>query len=293
VDLPALAHELGALTGLPVAPQPQTRLKGGSLSQCFAWEAGRQRLFVKVAAAEGLPALDAEAQGLAELSATHAVRVPRVLARGTAGAATFLALEWIESGAADARCEARLGAGLAALHGHQAARCGYGQDNFIGATPQDNGWMADWPDFFRERRLRPQLALAAQRGFAAEVGCGERLLAAVPALLSGRAVRPSLLHGDLWGGNWLAAASGEPVLIDPAVYYGDAEADLAMTALFGGFGSAFYGAYQSVCPRCPGWAVRADLYNLYHVLNHANLFGGGYVQEARAVMERLLAEARG
>jgi protein-ribulosamine 3-kinase len=175
MDLPALAHELGALTGLPVAPQPQTRLKGGSLSQCFAWEAGRQRLFVKVAAAEGLPALDAEAQGLAELSATHAVRVPRVLARGTAGAAAFLALEWIESGAADARCEARLGAGLAALHGHRAARCGYGQDNFIGATPQDNGWMADWPDFFRERRLRPQLALAAQRGFAAEVGCGERL----------------------------------------------------------------------------------------------------------------------
>jgi protein-ribulosamine 3-kinase len=293
MDPAALARELGALTGLAVAPQPRARLQRGSVAECYAWEAGRERLFVKVAAPGAFPALAAEAQGLAELSATHTLRVPRVLAHGTAGTAAFLALEWIEPVAADDACEARLGAGLAALHGHHAARCGYGHDNYIGATPQGNGWLADWPAFFSERRLRPQLALAAGRGFAAELSCGERLLAAVPALLAGREVRPSLLHGDLWGGNWLAAASGEPVLIDPAVYYGDREADLAMTSLFGGFGGAFYRAYESVSPRSPGWAVRADLYNLYHVLNHANLFGGGYAQEARAVMARLLAEVHG
>jgi protein-ribulosamine 3-kinase len=293
MDPAALARELGVLTGLPVAPQPRTRLRGGSVAACYAWDAGTARIFVKVAGRSELPALAAEARGLAELDATLTLRVPRVLAHGTAAEAAFLALEWIEAVAADARCETRLGAGLAALHAHRATRCGYDQDNYIGATPQENGWVAKWPAFFAERRLRPQLTLAAQRGFASEVACGERLLAVVPALLAGHAVRPSLLHGDLWGGNWLATAGGEPVLIDPAVYYGDPEADLAMTALFGGFGSAFYRAYEAVCPRAPGWAMRADLYNLYHLLNHANLFGGGYAQEARAVIERLLAEARG
>jgi len=154
------------------------------------------------------------------------------------------------------------------------------------------GWTTG-PFFFRERRLRPQLALAGQRGFAAELSCGERLLEAVPALLAGRDTPASLLHGDLWGGNWLASLNGEPVLIDPAVYYGDREADLAMTRLFGGFSAAFYSAYEAAAPQAPGWQVRADLYNLYHLLNHANLFGGGYAQEARALMERLLAEVRG
>ena len=293
MDLAAVARELGALTGLAVAPQPQARLSGGSTGQCYTWEAGTQRMFVKLAGRTRLAALAAEAHGLAELSATHTVKVPRVLARGSTAEAAFLALEWIEAVAPDARCETRLGAGLAALHAHHAARCGFFHDNFIGATPQRNGWMDDWAAFFRERRLRPQLALAAARDFAAEVSCGERLLEAVPALLAGREAPASLLHGDLWGGNWLASSSGEPVLIDPAVYYGDREADLAMTRLFGGFSVAFYRAYEAAAPQAPGWQVRADLYNLYHVLNHANLFGGGYAQEARAVMERLLAEVRG
>jgi fructosamine-3-kinase len=293
MDLAAVAHELGALIGVAVAAQPQARLRGGSTGQCYAWEAGTQRIFVKLAAPAGLAAVAAEAQGLAELASTHTLKVPRVLARGATSEAAFLALEWIDAVPADARCEARLGAGLAALHGYTATRCGYSHDNFVGATPQGNAWMDDWAAFFRERRLRPQLALAAQRGFAAEVRCGERLLEAVPALLDGRAAPASLLHGDLWGGNWLASSSGEPLLIDPAVYYGDPEADLAMTTLFGGFSAAFYRAYEAAAPRAPGWQVRADLYNLYHVLNHANLFGGGYAQEARALMERLLAEARG
>jgi fructosamine-3-kinase len=114
----------------------------------------------------------------------------------------------------------------------------------------------------------------------------------VPVLLAGHRPAASLLHGDLWGGNWLAALSGEPVLIDPAVYYGDRETDLAMTRLFGGFGERFYQAYQAAAPLAPAAQRRAELYNLYHVLNHANLFGGGYARQARAIIERLLAQAR-
>jgi fructosamine-3-kinase len=293
MDLAAIARELAALTGVAVAPQPQAQLKGGSISHCYAWHAGTQCMFVKLAGSAGSASLAAEAQGLAELAAARALKVPRVLAHGAAAGTAFLALEWIAAVAPDARCEARLGAGLAALHGQHAARFGYGHDNFIGATPQENAWMDDWATFFREQRLRPQLARAAQRGFAAEVSGAERLLEVVPALLAGRTAAASLLHGDLWGGNWLAGEDGEPVLIDPAVYYGDREADLAMTTLFGGFGAAFYRAYEACAPRAPGWQVRTDLYNLYHVLNHANLFGGGYAHEARAMMERLLAETRG
>src|SRR5438132_524135 len=141
-------------------------------------------------------------------------------------------------------------------------------------------------------KLAP-LERAAAHGFAElPAAAGERLLESVPVLLAAHRPAASLLHGDLWGGNWLASASGEPVLIDPAVYYGDRETDLAMTRLFGGFGERFYQAYQAAAPLAPAWEARAELYNLYHVLNHANLFGGGYARQARAMIERLLAQVR-
>jgi fructosamine-3-kinase len=167
------------------------------------------------------------------------------------------------------------------------------RDNTIGRTPQVNAASEDWAEFFRERRLRPQLQMAAVHGFAdLPAAAGERLLESVQGLLAGHRPSASLLHGDLWGGNWLAALSGEPVLIDPAVYYGDRETDLAMTRLFGGFGERFYQAYQAAAPLVFGWQARAELYNLYHVLNHANLFGGGYARQARDMIEHLLAPAR-
>jgi len=246
-------------------------------------------MFVKLAASASQPAFAAEADGLRELCQARSLRVPEVLATGIAGSTAFLALEWIEPGRADEACERRLGEGLAALHSVSAPRFGWWRDNTIGRTPQANEWSEDWVEFFRERRLRPQLALAARHGLAALAEPGERLLAALPALLAGHAPRCSLLHGDLWGGNWLSSAAGEPVLVDPAVYYGDRETDLAMTRLFGGFGAAFYRAYESAAPLPAGAELRAQLYNLYHVLNHANLFGGGYAREARDLIERLLA----
>jgi fructosamine-3-kinase len=220
--------------------------------------------------------------------------VPRVLACGTAGQSAFLALEWIESRPAGRTAEHKLGEQLAAQHLVTAAEFGFASDNFIGSTPQPNGRMSDWAEFFRERRLRHQLVLAAENGFTALLEhAGARLLESLPALLAGHQPQASLLHGDLWAGNWLADEQSEPLLFDPAVYYGDREADLAMTRLFGGFGRAFYDAYQSATPLPAGHAVRAELYNLYHVLNHANLFGGGYARQARTSIDRLLAEVRG
>lgn len=292
--LAGIARELSSLSGLRCEPAPRRRVAGGSINESYAWAHATGLLFVKVGARAARAAFVAEAAGLEALARTHTVRVPRVLGCAVAGDAAFLALEWIESRPADARAQARLGAGLAALHANCAARFGYGSDNLIGRTPQVNAWAADWAVFFREQRLAPQFALAEERGFGPLLAePGARLLGAVPALLAGHRPAASLLHGDLWGGNWLVAADGEPVIFDPAVYYGDREADLAMTRLFGGFGGEFYRAYDAAAAPAPGWQERSDLYNLYHVLNHANLFGEGYARQARALIEHLLAALRG
>jgi protein-ribulosamine 3-kinase len=289
-----LARALGAATGLNVAAAPERAVAGGSINAAYRWPAADHVLCVKVAPRAALPAFEAEADGLAELAAAQVLRVPRVLARGEVGDHAYLALEWLESRPPTAAAERRLGERLAALHAVTAPRFGWKRDNTIGRTPQCNDWAANWCDFFREHRLRPQLALAQRQGFGCELeACGAQLLEALPALLAGHHPDASLLHGDLWGGNWLTTLAGEPALFDPAVYYGDRETDLAMTRLFGGFGHAFYEAYQALAPLPAGAAERADLYNLYHVLNHANLFGGGYARQARALIERLLARVRG
>jgi len=292
---PAIAGELSRLTGLKFSPgPPDQRVAGGSINRCYRWPTGSGPVFVKVAASAAASMLEAEADGLAELASAHAVRVPRVLACGAAGASAFLALGWLEAGVATGESEERLGLRLAAQHAVIAREFGWRRDNTIGTTPQTNGPMASWPEFFRERRLRPQLTLAVARGFGALLqDPGERLLAGVVELLKTHRPAASLLHGDLRGGNWLASRDGEPVIFDPAVYYGDREADLAMTHLFGGFGPRFYRAYAAAAPLPPGAGLRRELYNLYHVLNHANLFGGGYAESARGVMERLLADLRG
>jgi len=286
-----IAQELNALSGAGCAVSPERRVGGGSINECYRWRSRAAPLFVKVGARADLPMFEAEAAGLETLAAARALRVPRVIACGASAAAAFLALEWIEARGADAACERRLGAGLAALHAVTAPRFGFARDNTLGRTPQHNAWTDDWAEFFRERRLRPQLALAAANGLRILAAPGERLLEALPALLARHAPAAALLHGDLWGGNWLAAASGEPVIFDPAVYYGDPETDLAMTRLFGGFGAEFYRAYEARVPPAPGAATRAELYKLYHVLNHANLFGGGYAAQARAIIAALLAAA--
>jgi protein-ribulosamine 3-kinase len=189
---------------------------------------------------------------------------------------------------------AALGEQLAAMHRATRDRFGWRRDNTIGSTPQVNMQLSDWVEFWRRHRLGYQLDLAARNGYRGALqDKGAQLLERLPQFFKGYRPAASLLHGDLWGGNAAVTAGGEPVIFDPAVYYGDREADLAMTTLFGGFTPAFYRAYETQWPLDPGHRERHELYNLYHVLNHLNLFGGGYRAQAEGMIDRLLAALRG
>jgi fructosamine-3-kinase len=285
-----LAAALSSATGRSVAARPEQTVGGGTINECWRWQSRAGPMFVKLASADRLWMFEAEAQGLDELGRANALRVPRVLGSGAAAGQAFLALEWIEFGSASARSETLLGAGLAAQHRVTATEFGWHRGNTIGSTPQHNDRDRDWIRFYTERRLRYQLDLAARNGHAGRLTERGRLLCErMGAFVGSYRPMPSLLHGDLWGGNWSADVSGRPVIFDPAVYFGDREADLAMTRLFGGFGAAFYAAYDGVWPLEPGAAERTTLYNLYHVLNHLNLFGAGYLSQAQAMIDRLLA----
>lgn len=255
--------------------------------------AGRE-LFAKVVDLEEEARLECESEGLAALRATGTVRVPALVDSGHDEGHAWLLLEHLDLGPLDERSGAALGLALAALHRSPQEHFGWGRDNWIGGSPQPNGWSDDWLGFWREKRLAFQLRLAAQHRLPSKmIDRGERLAADCDAFFRGHAPAPSLLHGDLWGGNAGALAGGEAVVFDPAVYVGDREADLAMTALFGGFPRGFHSAYQAAWPLDEGYhRVRRDFYMLYHVLNHANLFAGGYVRQAQEAIERLLAEVR-
>jgi protein-ribulosamine 3-kinase len=290
-DWPALAASLSETLATRVAAEPSTRVHGGCINESYRWDSATGPFFVKIAAPMGLDALEAEAAGLDELAGAEAVRVPRVCGAGRTATAAFLALEWIDFARSSGQAEGLLGEQLATQHRVLAPRFGWTRDNTIGSTPQSNDTSADWVEFFRERRLRAQLELAQRNGFTGRLQeRGALLLDLMGACFSSYRPMPSLLHGDLWGGNWGVDARGSPVIFDPAVYYGDREADLAMTRLFGGFSNAFYTAYHSSWPLDQAAGTRRALYNLYHVLNHANLFGGSYAGQAISTIDRLLAE---
>lgn len=266
---------------------------GGSINQSSVIEGiGGERYFLKLNRSALADLFVAEEIGLAALRQAGCVRVPQVVGRGVAADAAWLLLEFMPLQALDARTAARLGEGLACQHQAAGPRFGFAADNRLGSTLQPNAWQDSWPVFWRLSRLGFQLRLAQLNGAPAKlIQLGERLQEEMDAFFSGYEPVPALLHGDLWGGN-AAACMGEPVLYDPAVYWGDREADLAMTELFGGFPPAFYAAYQAAWPLDSGYKVRRTLYNLYHILNHFNLFGGSYAVQAQAMIERLLAELR-
>ncbi len=233
----------------------------------------------------------AEAAGLREILDSGSVTAPRPICHGSLEGRAFLVLEYVPFGPGNA--PDLLGRQLAQMHRHSWGSYGWWRDNTIGSTPQINTPCSDWVEFWRERRLGYQLRLAGEGGYRGNLQRnGERLLELFPALFSGYTPAISLLHGDLWSGNAGVAAAGHTVIFDPAVYYGDREADIAMTELFGGFPARFYSAYVEQWPLDDGYLVRRDLYNLYHVLNHLNLFGGGYLRQAEQMLERLLGELR-
>jgi protein-ribulosamine 3-kinase len=292
IDWNAIAVSARAEAGLELEPGRVRSVGGGCIHETFRVEARGGACCVKVNDRSYAEIFDAEADGLRALAGAEVVRVPAVLARGVTEDLAYLAVEWIDLGSPDSGARHLLGEQLAALHRHTNDRYGWHRDNVIGRTMQPNGWSTSWIEFMLERRIGYQLDLAARHGYAQQLQPrSTRLLGELDRILAGHRPAASLLHGDLWGGNWLADTQGRPVLFDPAVHYGDREADIAMTELFGGFGAAFYEAYGAAWPLDDGYAVRRDLYQLYHVLNHLNLFGGGYLASAQRLIDSLLASA--
>jgi len=284
---PAILDELGL--GAPVGLRG---LGGGCIADAAVAEfADGSRVFVKRVA--GQPGMfEAEAAGLGALAEAGAIRIPRVLAVS----ADALVLELIEAAPRRRGFFEDFGRRFAALHRHHGKACGFPQDNFIGSNPQpnrplDGSWESapeddgsGWPRFYLERRLRYQVDLAGRRGGELTTLL-DRAETAILELLGSAIEPPAILHGDLWGGNYIVDERGEACLIDPAVYYGHREADLAMTRLFGGFDAAFYAAYEELYPLADSHRERLPLYQLYHVLNHFNLFGGGYYEQGRRILQ--------
>jgi fructosamine-3-kinase len=290
-EIGEICREIARATGRPFTLTATENAGGGCINTALVLTGREGRYFVKVNRAASLGMFEAEAAGLSELAGAGAVRVPAPLCTGRTGDSAFLVLEYLPLRSAPAASLERFGRQLAALHRTTRAQFGWVRDNTIGSTPQPNPLHDDWVGFWREARLGFQLRLAARRGAPrALLATGELLLDKMGALFAGYRPQASLLHGDLWGGNFAATEAGEPVTFDPAVYFGDRESDIAMTELFGGFGPRFHSAYREAWPLEDGYATRRQLYNLYHVLNHFNLFGGGYAAQAGAMVDRLLAE---
>lgn len=229
-----------------------------------------------------------EASGLETLRNAEAIGVPRVIGQGDSGGYQFLLLEFVEPQDASPSFWEKLGHQLASVHQVHANVFGLDHDNYIGSLPQYNRERTSWADFFLEQRLGIQLKLAADAGLISFVEAKnfEVLFLKLPSLLPYE--EPTLVHGDLWSGNILSGPSGNPYLIDPAIYFGSREADLAMTLLFGGFGDRFYSAYAEAYPLLPGYKNRVHLYNLYPLLVHLNLFGRQYLSRINTILNRFI-----
>jgi len=287
-----IAAAIAATTGPPFRVEAQRAAGGGCINEAYVIKGEGRCYFIKLNRAGAVDMFNAEAEGLTAIIATNTVRAPQPICSGSTGGRAYLALEYLPFGRERAAGMALLGAQLAALHRHTQTRYGWHRDNTIGSTPQLNRTADDWIMFWREQRLHYQLQCAARRGLSAALRKkGDRLLTALDGLLGDHRPPASLLHGDLWSGNQAVLAGGQPVIYDPATYYGDRETDLAMTELFGGFSPEFYAAYREHYPLEAGYARRKLLYNLYHVLNHYNLFGGGYAAQAERMIDSLLNEA--
>ena len=293
---------IGRAGGAEATVRSSQPVGGGCIHRAESVElADGRRFFVKSNPAAPANIFEREAEGLAALAATETIRVPRAIGSHRGEGTAFLVLEAIEGGARRpdfSETFGRLFCQLHRAHRHRAVaegdpagrveRFGFDHDNHLGATEQPNTWTEDWCQFWRSHRLGHQLALARRRGLSDPTleRLGDRLLERLDQLIAEPEEPPCLLHGDLWSGNYMADEQGDPVLIDPAVYYGRREADLAMTHLFGGFDTRFYAAYEELWPLEPGSRERLEIYKLYHLLNHLNLFGRGYRDGCVSILRR-------
>ncbi len=262
-------------------------VSGGDINQAELLElTGGEYIFLKRNSARLQGLFREEAEGLTALGSAGGLRVPEVLGVHQDGSEQILILEYIPGGSKDASFWDSFAEGLAAIHRKsQSKGFGFNEDNHIGATVQPNGWNGSWLDFFAQKRIGFQLDLARKNGSADGVllKAGEQFIRRIGKILP-EPDASSLLHGDLWGGNYMVDDTGMPVLIDPAVYYGHREADLAMTELFGGFSPRLIAAYNEIWPMEPGFSERKDAYNLYHLLNHLNMFGGSYYSSVLSIL---------
>lgn len=251
-----------------------------------------RRFFVKYGPVDQIDMFRAEALGLSELATSHTIAVAQPICWGTNQEHAYLVLEYLVLTPRGIREDLAFGRDLAALHTQRAPYFGWHISNTIGATTQINTANTHWAPFWRDCRLAYQLDLAHKQGHSGRIQeMGHRLLEVIPTFFTDYVPTPAPVHGDLWAGN-CASANGRAIVFDPAVYYGDPETDIAMTELFGGFSPAFYDAYHEARPLDSGYTVRKTLYNLYHVLNHLNLMGGGYLHQAEQMILQLLAEVK-
>jgi len=283
----AIEEAITEATGSCFTIANATELGGGCINAacCLEGSDGR-KFFVKHNQLQFLPAFEEEARSLRAMAATRTIRVPLPVAVCQRDEEAALIMQHLDLSGGRQGDWTRMGTGLARMHRHTAAQFGWPSDNFIGSSPQLNTWHDDWIGFYGVWRLRPQIMQARESGL--RLRQAEVLLEELPRFFADYSPAPALLHGDLWSGNAGFLRDGTPVVYDPACYYGDREADLAMTEMFGGFPPQFYDAYCLEWPLDPGYAVRKHLYNLYHLLNHFNLFGGGYGAQAESTITSLL-----
>ena len=283
----SVAEAISEATGSSFEPSGSSSIGGGCISQATritGTDGGS--FFLKQNDLGFHDFFEAEADALKEIEATSTVTVPEVIAFGITGQSSFLVLSFMEEGADSPASQAELGTQLARLHKIEQPFFGWHRDNCIGATPQPNPRCDDWVSFYTNHRLAHQFDLAQNKG--QRFPGSPDLLENLSVFFANYSPPPALLHGDLWGGNASCDKQGTPFIYDPASYYGDRETDLAFTYMFGGFSNAFYQAYDAVYPLDPGFKIRKILYNLYHELNHYNLFGGGYASSAQSSIQQLL-----
>ena len=283
-----IAEQIEQHTGQAFQLTSRSAIGSGCINEAYRISNGTECYFVKLNSAQFGDMFEVEALSLGEMTNSHSIKVPEPVCYGEFDSQAYLVLEYLElSGCVNAELQ---GQQLASMHQVTGERFGWYRNNTIGSTPQPNTLTDDWVRFWREQRLLPQLQLAQQNGY--HLPQVEQLVESFDCLFTSYQPEPSMLHGDLWGGNAAALADGTPVIFDPAFYYGDREADIAMTRLFGGFDARFYAAYNEAMPLDDGYKVRTTFYNLYHIINHLNLFGTGYLGQATSMAERVLADIK-
>lgn len=290
----AFASTLSTQLNRDIQIQNAHSISGGDIHQAYQLHTSIGHLFLKVNRAESLPLFATEARSLEAIKHSNTILCPNVFGFGLfKNQQAWLLMEHLQLTAKGD--DFQRGRDLALMHQQvntNSQPFGWFEDNFIGHTPQKNHWHSEWVLFYGEQRLRPQLELAQLRGASRklyDLGC--ELIEHLPFWFKTYQPHPSLLHGDLWAGNSAFTSEGVAVIFDPACYYGDRETDLAMTELFGGFSTEFYSGYNAAFPLDPGYQSRKPLYNLYHLLNHFNLFGGHYAQQAEQATKALLRQS--